>query len=325
MKKLKTAVVSMFVCAVAATCFAACSDDKKPEEPKTLAAPEIVLNDDFSVSWEAVNDATAYVVNVNGDDLKAQQTLTFDALTAVNTYTVKVKAKNDEAVSDYSAPVTYSVFGVTLAEGEGYELHGAATVYGGRDYSFTLTLAGEAYEGSVPVVKANDEVLTEADGKYTVTNVSSALNITVEGVAKRTFAVSIPSGDGYTVTGESEATYGEDYSFTVAKNAGYDQSALTVKVNGEAITEENGKYTVKNVKTVLNITVEGAAKNQYAVTLGVYDRGCGKGRSRRRVFVYAGSERRLRYGESYRESERRSAHRRGRRQNVHRRKRNGRA
>ena len=116
MKKLKTAVVSMFVCAVAATCFAACSDDKKPEEPKTLAAPEIVLNDDFSVSWEAVNDATAYVVNVNGDDLKAQQTLTFDALTAVNTYTVKVKAKNDEAVSDYSAPVTYSVFGVTLAE-----------------------------------------------------------------------------------------------------------------------------------------------------------------------------------------------------------------
>ena len=267
MKKLKTAVVSMFVCAVAATCFAACSDDKKPEEPKTLAAPEIVLNDDFSVSWEAVNDATAYVVNVNGDDLKAQQTLTFDALTAVNTYTVKVKAKNDEAVSDYSTPVTYSVFGVTLAEGEGYELHGAATVYGGRDYSFTLTLAGEAYEGSVPVVKANDEVLTEADGKYTVTNVSSALNIMVEGVAKRTFAVSIPSGDGYTVTGESEATYGEDYSFTVAKNAGYDQSALTVKVNGEAITEENGKYTVKNVKTVLNITVEGAAKNQYAVTL----------------------------------------------------------
>lgn len=267
MKKLKTAVVSMFVCAVAATCFAACSDDKKPEEPKTLAAPEIVLNDDFSVSWEAVNDATAYVVNVNGDDLKVQQTLTFDALTAVNTYTVKVKAKNDEAVSDYSTPVTYSVFGVTLAEGEGYELHGAATVYGGRDYSFTLTLAGEAYEGSVPVVKANDEVLTEADGKYTVTNVSSALNIMVEGVAKRTFAVSIPSGDGYTVTGESEATYGEDYSFTVAKNAGYEQSALTVKVNGEAITEENGKYTVKNVKTVLNITVEGAAKNQYAVTL----------------------------------------------------------
>ena len=267
MKKLKTAVVSMFVCAVAATCFAACRDDKKPEEPKTLAAPEIVLNDDFSVSWEAVNDATAYVVNVNGDDLKAQQTLTFDALAAVNTYTVKVKAKNDEAVSDYSAPVTYSVFGVTLAEGEGYELQGAATVYGGKDYSFTLTLAGEAYEGSVPVVKANDEVLTEADGKYTVTNVSSALNITVEGVAKRTFAVSIPSGDGYTVTGESEATYGEDFSFTVAKNAGYDQSTLTVKVNGEAVTEENGKYTVKNVKTVLNITVEGAAKNQYAVTL----------------------------------------------------------
>ncbi|GEM_PF-3517064 len=266
MKKFKTAVVGVFALAIAATCLAACDNDSMPDEPKTLAAPEIVLNDDFSVSWQAVADATSYVVNVNGDDLKAQEALTFNALTAVNSYTVKVKAKNDEAVSDYSAPITYSVHGVTLGSGEGYELHGADTVYGGKDYTFTLEITSEAYEAAALAVKANDTLLTEADGKYTVKNVSSDLNITVSGVEKKTYGVTIPTGEGYTVSGAAKAVYGEDYSFAVAKAAGYDQSSLIVKVNGETVAEENGKYTVKNVKTALEITVEGAAKNQYAVT-----------------------------------------------------------
>ena len=266
MKKFKTAVVGAFALALAATCLAACDNDSDREEPKTLSAPEIVLNDDFSVSWQAVAEATSYVVNVNGDDLKAQEALTFNALTAVNSYTVKVKAKNDEAVSDYSAPITYSVHGVTLGSGEGYELHGADTVYGGKDYTFTLEITSEAYEATALTVKANDTLLTEADGKYTVKNVSSDLNITVSGVEKKTYAVTIPAGEGYEITGAAKAVYGEDYSFTVAKAAGYDQSALIVKVNGETIAEANGKYTVKNVKTALEITVEGAEKNQYAVT-----------------------------------------------------------
>ena len=266
MKKFKTAVVGAFALALAATCLAACDNDSDREEPKTLSAPEIVLNDDFSVSWQAVAEATSYVVNVNGDDLKAQEALTFNALTAVNSYTVKVKAKNDEAVSDYSAPITYSVHGVTLGSGEGYELHGADTVYGGKDYTFTLEITSEAYEATALTVKANDTLLTEADGKYTVKNVSSDLNVAVSGVEKKTYAVTIPAGEGYEVTGAAKAVYGEDYSFTVAKAAGYDQSALIVKVNGETIAEENGKYTVKNVKTALEITVEGAEKNQYAVT-----------------------------------------------------------
>ena len=243
MKKFKTAVVGAFALALAATCLAACDNDSDREEPKTLSAPEIVLNDDFSVSWQAVAEATSYVVNVNGDDLKAQETLTFNALTAVNSYTVKVKAKNDEAVSDYSEPITYSVHGVTLGSGEGYELHGADTVYGGKDYTFTLEITSEAYEAAALAVKVNDTLLTEADGKYTVKNVSSDLNITVSGVEKKTYAVTISTGEGYTVSGAAKAVYGEDYSFAVAKAAGYDQSALIVKVNGETIAEENGKYS----------------------------------------------------------------------------------
>lgn len=266
MHKLKTAVVSMIVFAAAALCFTACSDDK-PKEPEPLSTPEIVLNDDFSVSWAAVENATAYVVNVNGDDLKAQETLTFSALTSVNSYTVKVKAKNDETASDYSAPVTYSVYGVTLPAGEGYSIVGASTVFGGKDYSFTLSITDESYETAALIVKANGTTLTAEGGKYTVQNVSENLNITVEGLEKKTYAVTIPTGEGYTVTGAQTAVYGEDYSFSVAKSVGYDQSTLTVKVNGETIAEENGKYTIANVKNALEITIEGAAKNIYNVTL----------------------------------------------------------
>ena len=267
MKKFKTAVVGAFALALAATCLAACDNDSDREEPKTLSAPEIVLNDNFSVSWQAVAEATSYVVNVNGDDLKAQEALTFNALTAVNSYTVKVKAKNDEAVSDYSAPITYSVHGVTLGSGEGYELHGADTVYGGKDYTFTLEITSEAYEATALTVKANDTLLTEADGKYTVKNVSSDLNITVSGVEKKTYAVTIPAGEGYEVTGAAKAVYGGNYTFTLTLNEAYSNSAPIVKCNGNVLTEKDGKYTVENVTGALEITVENVELNTYTAKI----------------------------------------------------------
>ncbi len=75
-------------------------------------------------------------------------------------------------------------------------------------------------------------------------------------------------GDGYEVRGENKIVYGEDYTFEVIKAEGYDKSELTVKVNGNAVEKgENGKYIVKAVKENLVITVEGAKKNTYTVTL----------------------------------------------------------
>lgn len=43
----------------------------------------------------------------------------------------------------------------------------------GKDYTFTLEITSEAYEAAALAVKVNDTLLTEADGKYTVKNVSS--------------------------------------------------------------------------------------------------------------------------------------------------------
>lgn len=234
-----------------------------------LAAPVISLADDYSVVWETVENATGYKVNVNGEDLNVTTGTTFSAFKVAGSYAIKVKAVCDDAESEYSNVVEYAAYSVELSVGEGYLLTGENLVYGGKDYSFGFEIVGEAYESSTPVIKVNgEELAADEGGTYTVKNVSANLKITVEGVSKTEFAVTIPFDVAYSVKGETKVVYGEDYSFEVEKEVGYDKSVLTVKVNGEVVEAgEDGKYTVKAVKSNLEITVEGATKNVYSVTL----------------------------------------------------------
>ncbi|MDE7162230.1 MAG: hypothetical protein K2N65_05685, partial [Anaeroplasmataceae bacterium] len=81
-----------------------------------LDAPVLTLTDNV-VSWTAVSQADAYVVNVNGTDLESQTTLsyTITSTEAEENVVVKVKAivynqdLYDIENSDYSLPVTYEV------------------------------------------------------------------------------------------------------------------------------------------------------------------------------------------------------------------------
>ena len=79
------------------------------------------------------------------------------------------------------------------------------------------------------------------------------LLVKIEPVKPIYYNVTAPAGEGFTFSGESSVLGGSSYSFTVAPNDGV---AVTVKVNGEEITGENGTYTVENVDSVLVITVE---------------------------------------------------------------------
>lgn len=239
------------------------------EDKTELTAPVITLNDDYSVTWAAVEDATGYKVNVNGEELNVTAVITFPAFKVAGSYEIKVKAVGDNAESAYSNVVKYSAYSVKLTGGEGYSLTGENLVYGGKDYSFSFAIVGDAYKSSTPVIKVNGEAVTAGeDGKYTFKNVDKNLIVTVEGVKKTEFAVTIPVGEGYEVKGADKVAYGENYSFEVKKKDGYDKSSLTVKVNGTvAEAGEDGKYTVENVTLALTITVEGATKNVYNVTL----------------------------------------------------------
>ena len=170
-----------------------------------------------------------------------------------------------------TTPTTYTV---TLTTGEGYTLSGDKSVEEGKDYTFTLAIA-DGYEKSADfAVKANGTALSEANGKYTVTAVAANITVIVSGVVKKAapivkHSVTLPTGEGYTVTGATEVVEGENYTFTLAATTGFNIDNAVVKVNGEELDNNGnvGEYTVENVTADLVITVEGVARNSLEVTL----------------------------------------------------------
>lgn len=171
-----------------------------------------------------------------------------------------------------TTPTTYMV---TLTTGEGYTLSGDKTIEEGKDYTFTVTIA-EGYEKSADfAVKINGKAIeAQSDGSYKVAAVSANITVNVAGVVKKAppvvkHSVTLPTGEGYTVTGATEVVDGENYTFTLAAATGFNIDNAVVKVNGEELDNNGnvGEYTVENVTADLTITVEGVARNSLNVTL----------------------------------------------------------
>ena len=146
------------------------------------------------------------------------------------------------------------------------DLGGALTVATNNDGSKTVTIPVENFmlstDGSVAVGMAYyvDEENRSAAEFFDFT------------YAPLTHAVTLTSGEGYTLTGEATVEDGKDYSFTVTIADDYEmEDNFVVKANGETLTAgESGSYTVENVTADLTITVEGVVKKQaasHAVTL----------------------------------------------------------
>ena len=177
-----------------------------------------------------------------------------------------VDEENQSAAEFFDFTYAALTHAVTLTSGEGYTLTGEATVEDGKDYSFTVTIADDYEMEDNFVVKANGETLTAGEsGSYTVENVTADLTITVEGVVKKQAAshsVTLTSGGGYTLKGETTVADGADYTFSLKFDNYYGAgNGFAVKANGTALTAgEDGTYTVKNVTADLTITVEGVAR-----------------------------------------------------------------
>ena len=146
------------------------------------------------------------------------------------------------------------------------DLGGALTVATNNDGSKTVTIPVESFmrsaAGSVAVGMAY----------YVDEENQSAAEFFDFTYAALTHAVTLTSGEGYTLTGEATVEDGKDYSFTVTIADDYEmEDNFVVKANGETLTAgESGSYTVENVTADLTITVEGVVKKQavgHAVTL----------------------------------------------------------
>ena len=105
-------------------------------------------------------------------------------------------------------------------------------------------------------------VKNEETGGYTVSytygfdNANYGLKTVTAEIAD--YTVTIPTGEGYTITGEKTAKGGKDYTFKLELDYRYEAGEdFAVQVNGETVTGEKGVYTVKNVSTDLVITVKG--------------------------------------------------------------------
>lgn len=184
--------------------------------------------------------------------------------------TLGLAACNKKDAPPQDEKATYSV---SIPSGEGYTVVGAANVKEGEDYSFQVNIAN-GYNGTDMVVKVNGNTVVKTGNAYVVNSVSGNLVITVTGVKKNapdTYTVTLPSGNGFTASGETTVTAGSNYTFTVTVATGYDVSTLVVK-NVEATltaTSTEGNvvtYTINNVQS--NITLAATiAKLKFSVTL----------------------------------------------------------
>ena len=263
---------------------AACSHKNDPPEKATYAVT-IPVGEGYTVVGEtsvkegenytfSVNIADGYngdnmVVKVNGDTVTAQGgTFTVNSVSGNLVITVTGVRKN--------APASFTV---TLPEGAGLSAAGKETVTAGEDYSFTLTVA-TGYDAATLVVKNGDTTLTatKTEGNvYTYLIPSVQGNITVTAtVSKLKFKVTLPTEEekiGFAIVGETEAEYGENYTFTVVAVTGYSVANAVVK-NGETVlTGTNGVYTVENVTADISITVTNVEKlsDYIGVTKKSYD------------------------------------------------------
>lgn len=283
MKRNSALLIVIAIVLVLSLSLAACNKkDAPPQDEKATYSVSIPSGEGYTVVGAAnvkegedysfqVNIANGYngtdmVVKVNGNTVvKTGNAYVVNSVSGNLVITVTGVKKN--------APDTYTV---TLPSGNGFTASGETTVTAGSNYTFTVTVA-TGYDVSALVVKNGEATLTATSTEgnvvtYTINNVQSNITLTAT-IAKLKFSVTLPTGEGYAVVGESEAVYGEDYTFTVNAVAGYSVKDAVVKSGDVTLTGVNGTYTVANVTANVVITVENVVKLQdyVSVTTRVYD------------------------------------------------------
>lgn len=231
--------------------------EAKPQAPLTV--PQPTLNADYSITWESVEGASAYVVNVNGEDLPIKNTTCYvQPFTAVGVYQVKIKALRGTEATAYSQVLEYAVYSIEIPVSAQYDIIGAKTCYGGQAYTFEIVPKDDTYDFSKMSVYANGEKVTMKGNQGTVENLSQNVALTVEGLTPLSvYQVTKSQGEGYTIVGKDYAVAGKEYSFQVALQDGFTNCTPTVKVNGSTLQAVNGVYTLKRVTGNVKIDVSG--------------------------------------------------------------------
>ena len=184
----------------------------------------------------------------------------------------------EASVAVAAATIRITGYPVTLPDG----FVGEATVTPGEDYTF---IAGNTNYDYVLAAEVNGEEVTitgsgtEQD-PYTVKagDLTGNLVIILKNRTPKTFAVIIT--EGADVTGDDQATYGEDYTFIIAKQDGYGYSMPAVTIGGQtykAFSVSGNSYTIPGADIVgeIRIAVVKTALSADQVTVTVQGTGAG--------------------------------------------------
>ena len=243
-------------------------------------APAAFLLDDTTVI-----KVTGYTVTL-GEGLSGESTVapgagyTFTAIDADNyDYVISATMGGETTTASDNGNGTYTIPGVTgnlvinatmtpksynvTVEGTGAgDVTAADKATYNTDYTFTVTEDDNyTYTTTVTVGGKSYTLGTPENGKYTIpgTDIKGDIVISVTKTVKPSSVVSVTKPDY--VKGNDTATKGQDYTFTVDKEEGYDYSEPTVKVGDVDVTDkvvkkENGSYTIPGSSITGNITIE---------------------------------------------------------------------
>ena len=199
---------------------------------------------------------------VNGGTITLNQVYGNMKITELN---ISNNGSGDPIVVD-SATVDGSTIYVVLAQGTSptaslkavFSATGIQTTLSHQNNTCTLENGSKTITVSLLAMSGNRPVQTSYKIVYSI-KPGAAYNVT------------IPTGEGFQVTGDKKVSEGLNYEFTVDILEGYQAdpvNGLQVTVNGKTVATTNGKYIVSNVSEALTIAVTGVvAKEMCEVTL----------------------------------------------------------
>lgn len=246
-----------------------------------------------------VISVTGYTVTL-GEGLSGESTVapgadyTFTAIDADNyDYVISATMGGETTTANDNGDGTYTIPGVTgnlvinatmtpksynvTVEGTGAgDVTAADKATYNTDYTFTVTEDGNyTYNTTVTVGGKAYTLGTPENGKYTIpgTDIKGDIVISVTKAVKPSSVVSVTKPDY--VKGNDTATKGQDYTFTVDKEEGYNYSEPTVKVGDVDVTDKvvkngDGSYTIPGSTITGNITIEVTKTAAVAVDVAQY-------------------------------------------------------
>ena len=162
-----------------------------------------------------------------------------------------------------NAAMTAKSYNVTIAGTGAANVAAADKATYNTDYTFTVTEDGNYIYTTTVTVGGNAYALGTPDenGTYTIpgTDINGDIVITVTKTPKPSTGVSVIKPDY--VKGNDTANRGQDYTFTINQEEGYEYSEPTVKVGGQDVNDkvvenEDGGYTIPGTAITGDITIE---------------------------------------------------------------------